>query len=251
MKKLLIFPFRKPGHYVDNDDGLTLIECLVAIAVIAVTSASIAPVLVLSVATRVQNQKAEQALQLAKGEVDRVRLLIERNPTYTSSTLRLAESASAPLPTPTSTASTITGTAITTVSAPTSLAAGSTWTASGYVPNALQAREIDTNGDNTTDFVIQSFRGEAAIGETPDMPIAFDIGVRVYDYNAITDNSGAIISGLLTDSASLGFTSGEGQRGRKPLAVLYTQIINSDDGKSLCDYMDYLQASVPVSMSCN
>lgn len=234
-----------------NDSGLTLIECLVAIAVIALTSATIAPVMVLSVATRVQNQKSEQALQIAQGEVDRIRLLIERNPTYSSADLALAESASAPL---SSTPSTTPGTAITTVGKPTSLAAESVWVASGYTPSAVRAREIDVNGDNTPDFVLQSFRGgavEVAVTPTVSMPVAFDMGVRVYDYAAITDDAGNIVSNLDTDVAALGFTSGEGERGRKPLAVLYTQIINSDNPQSLCTYMGYLRSSVPGTMDCS
>ncbi|MEM8502771.1 MAG: prepilin-type N-terminal cleavage/methylation domain-containing protein [Cyanobacteria bacterium P01_D01_bin.1] len=234
-----------------TDSGLTLIECLVAIAVIALTSATIAPVMVLSVATRVQNQKSEQALQIAQGEVDRIRLLIERNPTYSSADLALAESASAPL---SSTPSTTPGTAITTVGKPTALSAESVWTASGYTPSAVTAREIDVNGDSNPDFVLQSFRGgavEVAVTPTVTMPVAFDMGVRVYDYAAVTDDAGDIISDLDTDAATLGFTSGEGQRGRKPLAVLYTQIINSDNPQSLCRYMDYLRASAPGTMDCS
>lgn len=235
-----------------TDSGLTLIECLVAISVIALTSASVAPVLVLSVATRVQNQKSEQALQLAKGEIDRVRLLVERNQTYTSDDLDLAESAAAVLPSTTSTTSR--GTAITTVGPPTSLAASTTWTGAGYTHSDLQAKEIDVDGDTTPDFVLQSFRGGAVMAPVAGgttMPVAFDMGVRVYDYNGITDSSGALNSGLSTDSARLGFTSGEGQRSTRPLAVLYTQVINSDDSESLCEYMKYLRASVPSTMSCN
>lgn len=236
-------PSKKYSH--KSDSGLTLIECLVAIVVIALTSASIAPVLVLSVATRVQNQKAEQALQLAKGEVDRVRLLVERSPTYTSADLRLAESSAAPLnSTPSSTSQ---GTAITTVGKPTSLVAKAAWSLSTYVPSDVAAREIDANGDGTPDFVIQSFRGGSPmVGAT--MPVAFDMGVRVYDYSAILRNG---IGTLETKPAGLGFTSGEGQRGKKPLAVVYTQIINSDNPLSVCTYMGYLRASVPTNMNCN
>lgn len=230
----------------NSDHGLTLIECLVAIVVIAVTSVTIAPVIVLSVATRVQNQKAEQALLLAQGEVDRVRLIVERNSTYTSADLKLASSPAALL---LSTTSTVPGTTITKVGPPTSLASSPTWSKSDYTPIDLEAKAVDTNGDNLPDFVIQSFRGGSPPDPTgvTDMPVAFDIGVRVYDYSAAKVN----LATLETVPASLGFTSGEGQRGRKPLAVLYTQIINSDSPESLCKYMEYLRASVPTTMSCN
>ena len=65
-------------------DGLTLIECLVAIALIGISTAVIAPVMVFSVATRVQSQKAEQAIQVAQGEVEKIRLLAERGGKTTS-----------------------------------------------------------------------------------------------------------------------------------------------------------------------
>jgi len=217
------------------EDGLTLIECLVAIAVIALTSASIAPVLVLSVATRVQNQKSEQALQLAQGEIDRVRLLVERNATYTSDELQLSPASTAAL-----------STAISAVGPPTSSVNVSTWSASGYVPSSpFSAKQVNIDNDAAPEYLVQSFRGEAAM--EGGMPVAFSMGVRVYDFNSV----GANPTGLSTDSATLGFTSGEGQRGNRPLAVLYTQIINSDDDRSLCEYLEFLEASVPSSMSCN
>ena len=264
MKKLFSRAFRPPLR--NSHRGLTLIECLVAISVIAATSATIAPVIVLSVATRVQNQKAEQALQLAQSEIDRVRLLVERNSVYTGADLKLAEdTTNAPLPTATATG-TSTGTAITTVPKPTLLASESAWSASTYTPAINKAREIDSDGDGSPDFVIQSFRGGAA--EVPvtvppttaggtatasTMPVAFDMGVRVYDYNAITKGTGSIPSGLVleTEPAGLAFTSGEGQRGRRPLAVVYTQITNSDNAGSLCIYMEYLQKPIPSTMSCS
>ena len=253
MKKVfrLSHSFRK--RRPTSEKGLTLIECLVAISVIAATSATIAPVMVLSVATRVQNQKAEQALQLAQGEIDRVRLLVERNSTYTVADLKLAESAEAPLPA-TVADPTLKGTAITATLKPNSLTGN--WSASTYTPSAYEAREVDTNGDSNPDFVIQSFRGGAvtvpittASGST-NMPVAFDMGVRVYDYAAITQGTGDIATTLETEPAGLAFTSGEGQRGRRPLAVLYSQITNSDNSQSLCEYMEYLRKPIPSTMSC-
>lgn len=231
-----------------SDSGLTLLECLVAISVIALTSALIAPVMVLSVATRVQNQKAEQALQLARGEVDRIRLIVERQSTYTSADLKLFEdSTTAPLR---GTVANPSSTDISSISSPTSLANVSTWSADTYVPtSALVAKEIDSNGDSTPDFIIQSFRSEAVSLDT--MPVAFDMGVRVYDYDAVTADDGSLISGLGTTAASLGFTSGEGQRGQRPLAVLYTQIVNSDEPLALCEYTRFLQQSVPSNMNCS
>ena len=264
-KSFSLFHYLRKSN-TTSSKGLTLIECLVAISVIAATSATIAPVMVLSVATRVQNQKAEQALQIAKGEIDRVRLLVERSSIYTSRDLKLAEGTPSSAGAAISASTTSRSRKIGTVSEPNALASTNDWitNSSTYTPDALEAREIDTNGDGDPDFIIQSFRGEAvqvpvtvppvAPSTTPTsgfMPVAFNMGVRVYDYAAATDDSGNLVSGLEKEPARLGFTSGEGQRGRRPLAVLYTQVINSDNEQSLCEYMDYLETAVPASMKCN
>jgi len=58
-----------------SESGLTLMECVVAIAVVALAGALITPPLFLAAATRVQNRRSEQALQIAQGEIDRIRTL--------------------------------------------------------------------------------------------------------------------------------------------------------------------------------
>ncbi|MCY7282913.1 MAG: type II secretion system GspH family protein [Cyanobacteria bacterium CAN_BIN43] len=64
-----------------SDQGLTLIEGLVAIVVVSITLVSITPPIFWATGTRVQNRRAEQALQLAQGEIDRVRTLIDQGQT--------------------------------------------------------------------------------------------------------------------------------------------------------------------------
>lgn len=224
-----------------QDSGLTLIECLVAIAIIALTSASIAPVAVLSVATRVQHQKSEQALQIARGEIDRVRLIVEANQVYQDADLKLFEAAAL-------------GTEVATVAAPNALVDSGIWDVDTYFPSSGQeGKVIDSDEDGQPDFVMQSFRGGDAEVAVPGgvMPVVFDMGVRVYDYRAITDDVGDIDGTLETVPASIGFTSGEGERGRRPLAALYTRIVNSDNEQSLCVYMDFLQEPIPNTMICN
>ena len=245
--KVPLLSFRhNSGQKETTESGLTLIECLVAIAIIGLTSATIAPVFVLSVATRVQNQKAEQALQIARGEIDRVKLIVERQATYTDADLKLSEVSSVALGS--------SGTLISSVNPPdsgNSIVSQTAWLGMTNPISALDVREVDSNQDGAPDFLVQSFRGEAVTvtnaGAT--MPVAFDMGVRVYDYNATTNN-GEVVSGLETESAGLGLTSGEGQRGRRPLAVMYTQITNSDNPASLCAYMEYLGETIPANMSC-
>lgn len=207
----------------DSDDsGLTLIECLVAIAVIGVTTAVIAPVMVFSVATRVQSQRAEQALQIAQGEVEKVRLLVERGGDFS------ADLASYPI----TTAASVSGTA-----APLTVAATLDSTSSQV------AKAINIDDDIDSEFAVQVFR---SVGSTPSaspVPIAFELGVRVYDIRAIQENSGS----LQTDAAALAFTSGEGQRGTRPLAVIYTDFLKGDQTNSLCEYWKYIDSTASTT----
>ncbi|MEL7069152.1 MAG: prepilin-type N-terminal cleavage/methylation domain-containing protein [Cyanobacteria bacterium J06581_3] len=215
-----------------TEAGLTLIECLVALSVIALSVATIAPMMVFSVATRVQNQKTEQALQLAQSEIDKVRLTVEQGGDYGE---RLTEL---------SLFSTDASTSLATVPAPTEIIAS---TAS--IDKLTQARPVDLDGDGDMDFAIQLFRDRgievaASTASIASTPVSFNIGVRVYDSRA-QNNQGS----LLVEPAGLVFTSGEGQRGRRPLAVLYSQITQGDRVGSLCQYWE-LAGSTPTSMQC-
>jgi len=217
----------------NSQSGLTLIECLVAIAVIALTTATIAPMVVFAVATRVQNQKTEQALQLAQAEIDKVRLIVEQGGDYGDRLMGVNLLAS--------TASTAAS-----VEAPNVLIAS---TAS--VTHTSQARPVDLDGDGDNDFLVQLFRtqGVELLPQSLDVvastPVAFDVGVRVYDVRATAN-----IDSLTTDKAGLTFTSGEGERGTQPLAVLYSQITQGDRIGSLCQYWEFA-GSTPTDLQCN
>lgn len=205
-----------------NDSGLTLLECLVAIAVIGITTAVMAPVMVFSMATRVQSQKAEQALQIAQGEVEKVRLLIERGGNYS------VPLASYPI---TSTAS-VAGTL-----APTSAAAAFSSTTTNV------AKLVNIDSDAANEFAVQVFRSTGSTPTTSPVPIAFELGVRVYDIRAFQ----ATNPSLVTSTAALSFTSGEGQRGTRPLAVIYTNFLKGDKDSSLCNYWRYVRSTPAIS----
>lgn len=214
------------------ESGLTLIECLVAIVVIVVSLTVVGPVMLFSVATRVQNQKTEQAIQIAQGEVDKVRRVVEQGGDYAGdlTALSLVET-------------TLADTVL--VPAPTTFI-DDTATAT----NVNQAKRFDADGDGDSDFLIQLFRTEgvkvssntAGVASTP---VVFDVGIRVYDARA-ENNAGS----LRTDDAGLTFTSGEGDRGSRPLAVMYSQISQGDRDASLCHYWEYT-GSTPTNLVCN
>jgi prepilin-type N-terminal cleavage/methylation domain-containing protein len=200
--------------------GLTLLECLVAIAVIAASISVITPAVVLAVATRVQNQRADQAFQLAQAEVDRIKLIVERGGSYT-------------LNIPTAPANISTAAQF-----PAGVNAPEILNATTFSTTYNAARPVDVNDDGVDDFGVQIFR---TVGSTVGTrPVAFDLGVRVYRADVI-DNKPA--TALTTTQAALTFTSGEGQSGSRPLAVIYTNIVKSDADRSLCDYNTYLNST--------
>ncbi len=206
-----------------STSGLTLIECLVAIVVIGISVAAVTPALVLTVATRIQSQRAEQALTLAQTEIDQVRLVVERGQTgYVVST---------PI-------STTVFPDIRNVPPPVNFVA--------IAATIDQAELVDLNGDGDNDFAIQTFRnpGYTPSGETD--PIAFDMGVRVYSIQAEPN-----LGSLESTQASIGLTSGEGDRRRQPLVVLYTTIVRGEADSSLCGYVKLLDDTASTSLSCS
>lgn len=196
------------------EQGFTIIESLMAIVVITLLLVAITPPIFLAVGTRVQNQRAEQAMQLAQRQVDEVRVLIEKG-TYTNSDLP-------PLPATGATD------AANTVAAPTS-----SFTCSTPV-TASDACSIDVNGDGRVDFYVQKFRTKEVSAGNPSRVVAFYMGVRVY--SAIANGE----SGLQTTQASLQFTTEQGRQRKYPLAVIYTPVVRGDLKDSLIKYKEFL-----------
>ena len=210
----MLKPVLSPNPPVAHpEQGLTLIECLVAIVMVALVAGSIAPVMVISVASRVNNQKAEQALGLAQAEIDRTRNLVQRGVEPGGATITLAS-----LP-----------------AVATGIAEGDIETTPGITASA--ARPVDIDEDGTPDFLVHTFRTAGITPTGATVPVAFNMGVRVYDIRAL-NTSGT----LLTESASLALTGGEGDRATRPLAALYTTIAVGDDPDSLCNMIDFLNS---------
>jgi type II secretory pathway pseudopilin PulG len=197
---------QRRSQFKSTESGLTLIESLAAIVIFSMAIVAVTPPIMLSMAARVRAHNAEKALQLARGEVDRVRVLLEALVAETDEE-KLAE-LEEQLP-PLAVGDRPQG-----IGAPT----GTTTTCKSNSPpgNAQTAcLEADSN------FAIQTFitnRQEPTAG----VPEAFWIGVRVY-------TAGAFSSGdtLTTDPASLAFSAANNM-GSAPLAVQYAPLIVSD-----------------------
>ncbi len=220
-----------------SEEGLTLIECLVAIFVLSAVIISMTPPIMLAVATRAQNRKAEQALQIAHGAIDQVRVLVEKgnfnSNQIPSSIGNVADLTTIPAPyvvypylqSSNSSCSTFDTASPAAANPPTPVPFNT------VVP-------VDVTGDCQPAFLMQTFSNQIN-GTTingPDgnpVPIAFTMGVRVYSYealNAITSNTAQ------TQQASLQLTTGLGNQQVQPLAVLYTDITQADQNISLGKY---------------
>ncbi len=206
-----------------SEAGLTLIECIVAIVIVSVVGVAITPPLFLATAARVQTNRAEQAVQISQGEVDKVRVLVEQG-AYTS----------AELPGPGAAEVTQTGApdaVLTTALSSTYQPCDDTLDPTFRPPAANQLLPVDVNGDCQSDFLIQVFRSAdnaqavatTNTGET--IPLVFGLGVRVWvDTPALRGNLGA----LQTEPAPLEIRAGTGDQTTRPLAVAYTRIARSD-----------------------
>ncbi|MBT9315564.1 type II secretion system protein [Leptothoe spongobia] len=216
-----------------DNQGLTLVECLVAITVIGVSVAMISPVVLLAVGTRVQSQRTEQALQLAQSEIDKLRLVIERGDSSNIAAVN------ALLP---ATPAGINSVADFEASVPPPEDIELT-AANRYQTDLNFAKPVDIDSDGTTDFAIQLFRNSTT---TTTSGVALDFGVRVYTANALDKPA----ADLGTEAARVqGRGLSTGSAATNPLAVLYTTVIKSDTATSLCDYYNYIESTTGQTAS--
>lgn len=241
----------RPGT---SASGFTLIESLVAIIVVSVTVVAISPPIFWAAATRVQNRRAEQALSIAQSSIDEVRAKIERGGATIPELPAVAAAASGGLrpnpaaPAPTAEWNLMKGVtpACNTVSNLKKAVAATATTAAipadQHYPSEIQYLPVDTDGDCRADFLVQIFRNDGICSDGPcsasalpvadRRPLAFSVGVRVY--SAIAKQSPT----LYAEKARLTGTTGTGQTGSRPLAVLYSTVAKSDSSTALNRYRE-------------
>ncbi|MBD2517787.1 type II secretion system protein [Nostoc sp. FACHB-973] len=78
-----------------NEAGFTIIESLVAILLITILLAAIAPTIIIATATRVQSKRVELATQAARSFIDGVKTGVVATPDATNATITLTQSAAA------------------------------------------------------------------------------------------------------------------------------------------------------------
>ncbi|MGI0490410.1 type II secretion system protein [Alkalinema pantanalense CENA528] len=227
-----------------SEQGLTLIESLVAIVVISITLVAITPPIFFATATRIQNRRAEQGLALAQGEVERVRTIVERGQYFDTD-----------LPAP------VTGALSNTNPAPPTTALTGLRKASNVnlqnnttcteaspsgQPSLTQYVKVDVDGDCTADFLIQTFRTAGTsiqstdnAGNPTNLSVGFTMGVRVYSVLAEANLKAGKAE---TTQASLRMTSGQGGFRLRPVSVLYSTVVKNSNSQGLSSYRELCKA---------
>jgi type II secretory pathway pseudopilin PulG len=212
--------FKQPSVLKGNSEqGLTLLETLVGILIITIVLAAATPPILIATASRIQNRRAEQAIQIAQQEIDRVRLIMERDRSFNN---ELPPAVAGKTPT-----------TLRTVDPPNAIC--TTCTSDTYA-SFTEVRQVG-------DFLVQVFR-EPGIKESDvegtdpnggeDRVMVFRMGVRVYSPVARQN-----MSSLQTEAASLQMTNALGQQSRRPLAVLYADFSRPDLTLSLRAYRSF------------
>lgn len=231
-----------------SDRGLTLIEVLLAIVMVGVILAAIAPVLALSVATRVQSRKVEQATALAQQEIDRVRATMARSLQAATASGELQQ-----LPPPTDNFGDL--------AAPEALSSD----IPGSEGSPTTAGRVDIDNDGEDDFFVQIFRdnGRTRDGGTcasadisggclPEL-VVFRMRVRVYDATAESKldswESSRDADGDCEPDFALSPTQTLGKWQTYPIAIASAEISRSDEELSLAAYWEYLD-SAPSTGTC-
>jgi prepilin-type N-terminal cleavage/methylation domain-containing protein len=200
-----------------NQQGFTIIESLVAILVVSLLLAAIAPVLALSVANRVNTRRIELASQAARGYIDGVRGQVIAAP-GTSTNL-------AQFPAPTTSGSL-------------NCSANSycTNTATSAIPTNLYCIDNDGDGNCThtsaRDLIVQAFRFNPS-NPNPVATIGYSMGVRVYRASAFA-KAGTLARSI--DGAKQPSFNGTLGRPNIPLVEFTTEINEAEPKWSdICD----------------
>jgi|SRR6478672_7672201 len=203
-----------------NQSGFTIIESLMAMVVVTVLLLGITPVIISSVATRVQSRRIDLGTQAARSYIDGVRSGAIAAPPINSTTALTS------IPVPTSTGTLTCNTASTTsIPNPYCTVPAPTTTYSLYC--------VDGDGDGvcTTnslkDMVVQAF-GYNPSATTADA--GYSLGVRVYRADAFKDSVA-----LQNTSTGRSRTWGIGQR-KFPVMEITTEMTTKNTQlKNFCD----------------
>jgi len=189
-----------------NQSGFTIIESLVAIVVLGILLSAIAPVIILSTATRVQARRVELATQAARAYIDGIKSGVIKSPPSASSHL---EDYAAP-----------------------NSSGSLNCTANAYCSSTpdLYCVDFDRTGCSSSslnDMVVQVFRLNSASTAADE---GYSLGLRVYRADAFKE-PGTLKSKPVQPT----FTGGLGDI-KAPLVEMTTEIATDNTSfRDLCD----------------
>ncbi|MEH2241420.1 hormogonium polysaccharide secretion pseudopilin HpsB [Nostoc sp.] len=162
-----------------GESGFTIIESLVAIVVVTVLVAAIAPTIVIATATRVQSKRIELATQAARTFIDGVKTGAVTTP---ATTITLTLSATA---TPRSLADNLLTPSATSMPVPATSTSTSLYCVKKDTNNILTISNPDCTSNVNKIFYIQAVKlivtGSTPINSTTGLPIdGYGLGIRVY-----------------------------------------------------------------------
>lgn len=240
----LLLTLRTPTQ--TSPAGLTLLECLVAMVVITIVVGLIATPILITVGSRVQNRRADQAAQLAQNYIERARVVMNGVDTGSAGwTSHLVPPSGIPYsanPNPDPSSVGYAKINLVTVGVP-KTASGvcdpnqATTTATDFCDDAFQLQKIDLDNDGTIDLYAQVFRANDI--QTDDgLIVGFEMGVRIYPTDAV-DSSGSILaaSSLGTEKATLNLTQKRRIDSKvQPLVTFYSSLYKGDNSETLVSF---------------
>lgn len=242
----IVLAIQNPKSKIQNrmtQSGFTLMECLVAIAIVSILMTVVAPLITLSVSNRVQARRIEVATQAARAYVTGVESGIITPPQHI---VRLSEVDSqnnfvaqrfvfAGVVAP----ATHTG-----LSCPTT--PGNSY-CSNTLTSSLYCVDVDSNGCNSNsaqDLIVQAFR--SATPNSTDADKGYLIGVRVYRTDGFRDSIPLVKSDLENRRTQAVFTGGLGNL-KAPLVEMSTEIVPQQ--ATMRDFCDRFGCPDPQNIS--
>ncbi|MBD2335750.1 type II secretion system protein [Calothrix sp. FACHB-156] len=221
----------------NGESGFTIIESLIAMLVASVLLVSIAPVIVLGTATRVQARRIELGTQAARTYIDGVRTGVISAPLETGASTDLASFAA---PTTASSLSCDANSYCTT-------------TASSVTPTNLYCMDLDSlpaiapkcESSSSKDMVLQVFRYNKNNNNSNNATAGYQLGVRVYRADGFRSDGD-----LKAPSKQATFTGGLGDR-KAPLLEMTTAINpQTNSFNDLCNRLKNV-SNAAANSSCN
>jgi|GEM_PF-2233809 len=209
--------------------GLTLTEVLAAVVMVSIALAAMSPPLMIAMATRIQARRAEQAMNIARQEVERVRQMVEDGE-YCSVKKDSCNTKDPTKPLLPPVDNSITIDQINQFSAPTAICTTNC--------TAKQAFKEYVENDY---FLVQVFRTQGSSLEKvgpnkTNQTVAFRLGVRVY-HKVAEKNLGSLEKDKLD---VVGVTNNQAGPSKAPLVVLYADLVRPNLDRSLEAYEDLL-----------